>query len=128
MFLVELHNGITITEREVTWKKLRDDKPIKMALLCNNGVIVGLAEMDEYWFSNQATAAQGEKGKLVAQILGGSKDGKITEFIQCVETGKASMYDKNNFNIETDHKNGRLQHEMAARFMGGFARLFRGFK
>ena len=104
MFLVEYKDG-WVTEQDATWKDL-SDKPIKMALLCNHNIVVGLCDMDEYWFSNQAVATSGGQGKLVAQILGGTKDGKITEFLQSVEDGKASIYLENKFNITRDHKPG----------------------
>ena len=105
MFIVEYKEG-WITEQDMTWSKL-PDKPIKMALLCNHNIVVGLCDMDEYWFSNQAVARSGGQGHVVAQILGGIKDGKITEFIQSVEHGKASMYFENKYNITKDHKRGK---------------------
>ena len=105
MFLVE-YTDEWVTERDTTWDKL-PEKPIKMALLCNQNIIVGLSDMDEYWFSNQAVATLGEQGKLIAQILGGKKDGKTTEFVQSVEDGKAGIYFENKYNITKDHKLGR---------------------
>ena len=128
MFLVELENGKTITETETTWKDLSDNVPLSMALICNCGVVVGLAGMDKYWFSNQAVASMGKSGKLVAQIIGGEKDGKITEFIQSTDTGKVGMFNENKFQISMDHKNGRSNHEDSTGRDGIFTRLFRRFK
>jgi hypothetical protein len=106
MFLVEYQNGKMITEQETTWHDLKDNVPLKMVLLCNNGIIVGLAGQDEYWFSNQAVAQAGHSGTLVAQIVGGRKGESITEFIQSTETGKAGMFHEDKFQIRTDHKRG----------------------
>lgn len=128
MFLVEHHNGTMITERETTWKDLSDKVPLKMVLLCNNGIVVGLTDMDEYWFSNQAVAAHGHEGKLVAQILGGKRGSNVIELIQSVNTGIAGMYSENKSNITTDHKNGRLTDEDSALRDGIFSRLLRRFQ
>ena len=106
MFLVEYGDGKWVTETDTTWNKL-PDKPIKMALLCNHNIVVGLTDMDEYWFSNQAVATSGGQGKLIAQILGGIKDGKITEFIQSAEDGKASIFFEDKHKITRDHKRGK---------------------
>lgn len=105
MFLVE-YAGKWITERDMYWVEL-PDKPIKMALLCNHNVVVGLCDMDEYWFSNQAVGSSGRQGTPIAQILGGKKDGETIEFIQSVQDGKASIYFENKYNITRGHKRGR---------------------
>jgi hypothetical protein len=110
MFLVEFQDGRLISEQDTTWKDLDDSTPLKMVLLCNNNVVVGLVEMDEYWFSNQAVAVQGQEGdqgKLVAQIIGGTKDGKEIEFVQSTITGSMAFHYENKYRITADHKNGR---------------------
>lgn len=128
MFLVEYRDGKMITEQETTWKDMPDDVPVKMVLLCNNGIICGLAGQDEYWFSNQAVATAGSAGRLVAQVVGGRTDDVVTEFIQSTETGQIGMFNEDKFKIRTDHKNGRTADENGKGRGHIFTRLFRRFK
>ena len=127
MFVVIYESGMVTESPQDTWEALPANEPILMALIINNGVVVGMANKEKYWFANTAVAGMGGEAKVIEQIIG-SKDGdEIIEIAQSVDgkmvsqTSKCTIYEKY-------HKPGRVSDEKAERSNRYFTRLFRGLR
>ena len=122
MFIAKYPNGEIVTEKQNTWNKIKDGMssveltfPMRLTYIDKEtgeekvapARTISLSGFDKYYFHNEAVASfdvnmknksNDGQGRLVAQAIGGIKDGKVVE-IRVDKGGfsKTTIFDEEGF-------------------------------
>lgn len=123
MFIAKYPNGKVVTEKQQTWDKVKDGMtsveltfPMRLTYIDRTtgeekvapARTISLRGFDKYYFHNEAIAHfdinsdktdNNGQGQLVAQVIGGIKDGKVVE-IRVDKGGfcQTQIFDEEGFN------------------------------